>query len=132
MFFHVAFILTFAVPKSLIINKMELDVERVMLLKFADGINEIPEFRSTHEEKIFLQLQKYNLIYVTPDGIFKTTQKGQEALKTDVCKFISLERFEERLVKDSLHREIEKKWLYFAVVPLIILLTLLVVFTQIN
>lgn len=109
---------------------MEANAEREMLLKFSEGIKEIPRFSSAQEEKIFLQLQKYNLIYVTPQGVFKTTKKGEEAIRTDVKKFITLERFEERLIKDSLRREIEKKWLYFAVVPLIILLTLFLIFTQ--
>lgn len=111
---------------------MEPNLERELLLKFVNGINEIPNFRSTHEEKIFLQLQKYNLIYVTPQGVFTISQKGKEALQSDVKKFISLERFEERLVKDSLRREIEKKWLYFALVPLIMLLTFFFAFTQLG
>lgn len=111
---------------------MEFNPEREMLLKFSDGLKEIPSFENSQEEKIFLQLQKYNLIYVTPDGIFKTTKKGVEAIQTDVKEFITLERFEERLVKDSLRREIERKWLYFAVVPLILLLTLILIFSQIH
>ena len=124
--------ITFEPPKSLKYCKMERNPERELLLKFSGGIKEIPHFRNTHEEKIFLQLQKYNLIYVTPQGVFKTTKKGEEAIGTDVKKFITLERFEERLVKDSLRREIERKWLYFAVVPLIILLTLILIFTQLK
>ncbi|MFD0977098.1 hypothetical protein [Salinimicrobium gaetbulicola] len=111
---------------------MEPNLEREVLLKFENGIEDIPHFRSTAEEKIFLQLQKYNLIYATPRGVFIISQKGREALRSDVKKFISLERFEERLVKDSLRREIEKKWLYFAVVPLIILLTFFLIFSQLG
>lgn len=117
----------FCLPKLLKISLMEKSPEEEMLRKFAGSMSEFPKFKNAYEEKIFLQLQKYNLIYVTVEGVFKLTKKGEEALRTDVQKFISLERFEERLVKDSLRRNIERKWLYFAVIPLIVLLAILLV-----
>lgn len=105
------------------INLMNENLEEQVLLKFKNGLEKVPVFENKNEQKIFLQLQKYNLIYVTTDGIFTLSKKGKEALKYGVDEFLVLERFEERLIKDSLTRGIERKWLYFAIIPIILILS---------
>lgn len=102
-----------------------------ILRQFQNGIKNLPDFENQQEEKIFLQLQKYNLLYVTPEGIFRITKKGEKALKGDVEKYITLERFEERLVKDSLKKSVEQKIILFAVVPIIILLVIALIIFQV-
>lgn len=103
---------------------MNDDLEKDFLLQFQKGLKDLPAFKSEKEKNIFLQLQKYNLIYMTPEGVFVISRRGNEALKYGVKKFLTLERFEERLLKDSLTRETERKWIFFAIIPIIILLSI--------
>lgn len=100
-----------------------------ILLQFQLGVKELPEFKKK-EKKIFLQLQKYNLLYATPEGIFKLTKKGEEALKGDVEKHIILERFEEKLIKDSFKEIRMQKIIFFILIPLILLMVIaLIIFS---
>ena len=102
---------------------MKDDLEKNFLLKFQRGNFQTPTFDCEEEKKIFLQLQKYSLIYMTPKGVWTISRRGREALDYGAKKFLTLERFEERLIKDSYRRGIERKWLYFAIIPLILLLS---------
>ena len=109
---------------------MQRNLSEQVLLKFQNEPREVPIFENEQEKKIFLQLQKYNLLYVTAEGTLRITSKGRQALKGDVEKYISLERFEQRLIKDSLTKNLEQKLILFAVVPVIILLATLLVVAQ--
>lgn len=102
---------------------MNDDLETAFLLKFQKEEIKTPTFYHKEEKKIFLQLQKYSLIYMTPEGIWTISKRGKEALSYGVKKFLTLERFEEKLIKDSFTRNVERKWIYFAVIPLILLLS---------
>ncbi|MCM8569365.1 hypothetical protein NE848_08240 [Gramella jeungdoensis] len=101
---------------------MKDNIEEEVLLKFQKGQIKAPILENENEKKIFLQLQKYSLIYMTPEGVWVVSQKGKNALKYGVQKFLTLERFEERIVKKSMSRETERKWIFFAVIPLIVVL----------
>lgn len=68
--------------------KTEKNLPHNILLQFQYGLKEQPNFKNQQEKNIFLQLQKYNLLYVTPEGIFTLTRKGEAALKTDVEKHL--------------------------------------------
>lgn len=102
---------------------MENNVEENILLKFQNGLMKPPTFENENERKVFLQFQKYNLIYMNPAGYWVISKRGKEALKYGVKKFLTLERFEEQLVKKSLNRETERKWIFYAIIPLILILT---------
>lgn len=102
---------------------MKDNLEEDVLLKFQTGLMRPPVFENENEKKLFLQFQKYNLIYMNPDGDWTISQRGKEAIKYGVKKFLSLERFEERLVKKSMSRETERKWIFFAIIPLIVILS---------
>lgn len=106
---------------------MTRNLPEQMLRQFQKGLNHLPDFQNEEEEKVFLQLQKYNLLYVTPEGRFKTTRKGQEILKGNVEKHLSLQRFEEKLMKDSFSKSTEQKIVLFAILPVITLLAVLLV-----
>ena len=95
-----------------------------MLRHFEVGRKTLPDFDNEEAEKTFLQLQKYNLIQLTPQGVVVITWKGREALKTDVRKYLFLERYEQRLIKKSMRSNSERKWIIFAVIPIIVLLTI--------
>lgn len=88
---------------------MEKNLSEQMLRQFQDGIKQLPEFKTEEEEKIFLQLQKYNLIHITTEGFFRITRKGQEALKGNVENYLFLESFEEKLIKDSFKKTQSRK-----------------------
>ena len=107
---------------------MEISLAKGTLQKFKREIEELPEFQNKNEERTFLQLQKYNLLYVTPEGKFKITKRGEDALNGDVEKYLQLERYEARLIKDSLRGNMKTKWLFFAVIPFIFILTLILIF----
>lgn len=109
---------------------MKYSLAQNVLRKFERETANLPEFENEKEEKMFLQLQKYNLLYVTAKGMFKITRKGEEALKGDVEKFLQLERFEEKMIKESLRRSTERKWMVFAIIPLIAIMTILLVLLQ--
>lgn len=111
---------------------MKENLEEKLLQQFESGMKNIPCFEKEKEKKIFLQLQKYNLIHVNKEGVFIITKKGKEALKFGVEKLLVMERFEERLIKDSFSRGTERKWIFFAIIPLIILLSLFMLFLQIG
>lgn len=111
---------------------MKEKLEESVLQKFQNGIHILPAFEDENEKKIFLQLQKYNLIYMTPEGLFVISKRGKEALEYGVEKFLALERFEKRLLKDSMTRETERKWIFFAVIPLILALSFGLLFLQLN
>ncbi len=102
---------------------MKDSLEEEVLFKFKNGPMKVPTFENENEKKVFLQFQKYSLIYMTPDGNWTISKRGKEALKFGVEKFLALERFEERLVKESLNRETERKWIFFAIIPLILVLS---------
>ena len=103
---------------------MENKLEENILLEFQKGLMKSPTFVNENERKVFLQFQKYNIIYMNPDGDWVISRRGKEALKYGVKKFLTLERFEEKLVKKSLNRETERKWIFFAIIPLILILTI--------
>lgn len=63
---------------------MEKNLPEQILRQFQNGLKTLPNFENEQEEKIFLQLQKYNLLYLTSKGVFKITRKGEQALKGDV------------------------------------------------
>ncbi|MGM0932948.1 MAG: hypothetical protein ACQEWD_05845 [Bacteroidota bacterium] len=109
---------------------MTQNLPEKILRQFQNGLNHLPDFKNEEEEKIFLQLQKYNLLYVTAGGRFKITKRGQEALKGNVEKHLSLERFEERLIKDSFKKSSEQKILLFVILPVIILLVILLLLSN--
>ena len=107
---------------------MERNSCKLMIKQFEKGRKVLPEFQNEEEEKLFLQLQKYNLIHLTPQGVLVITRKGREALKTDVEKYLYLERYEQRLIKDSMRTSLASKWLFFAVIPIIVLVAMYLVF----
>ncbi|MEG9328466.1 hypothetical protein V6B16_11020 [Salinimicrobium catena] len=109
---------------------MKENVEEHVLRIFQDKVLALPQFNSEKEKKIFLQLQQYNLIYITPEGAITITKKGKAALNFGVEKFIVLERFEEKLLKDAMNREVERKWIYFAVIPFILILSIGILYLQ--
>ncbi|SDL29638.1 hypothetical protein SAMN04488034_103106 [Salinimicrobium catena] len=111
---------------------MKENVKEHVLRIFQDKVCSMPQLNSEKEIKIFLQLQKYNLIYVTPEGAITITKKGKAALKFGVEKYIVLERFEEKLLKDAMNREIERKWIYFAAIPLILILSIGLLYLQLE
>ena len=103
-----------------------------ILRQFQNGLKHLPDFKNEEEEKIFLQLQKYNLLFITPEGSIKTTRKGQDILKGNVEKHLSLERFEERLIKDTFRKTSEQKIILFVVLPVIVLLVILLSIIQLS
>lgn len=109
---------------------MNQNLPQQILRQFQNGLNHLPDFKNEEEEKIFLQLQKYNLLYVTPGGQFKITKRGQEALKGNIEKHLSLERFEERLIRDSFKKSSEQKILLLVVLPVIILIVILLLLSN--
>lgn len=111
---------------------MKEKLEESVLQKFKNGVHSLPSFEDENEKKIFLQLQKYNLIYTTPEGLFVITKRGKDALAYGVEKFLALERFEERLIKDSMSRGTERKWIFFAIIPLILILSFGLLYFQLE
>lgn len=102
---------------------MRKNLQDQILRLFQNGVKELPEFKN-QEKKIFLQLQKYNLIHATPAGIFQLTRKGEEALKGDVEKYILMEKLEERLIKDSFKERRMQRIIFFVLVPIILILVI--------
>lgn len=105
---------------------MKKNLPKEILQQFQNGLKELPDLKNEQEKKIFLQLQKYNLLYVTPEGMFKITRKGETALKGDIEKRLSIERFEERLIKDSFKQNSRQELIFFVVVLFFILLVIAV------
>ena len=102
-----------------------------VLRQFEVGKKEMPQWNNEEDKKIFLQLQKYNLIHLTPEGIIKLTTKGVEALKKDVDNYLYLERYQQRLERESFRRTTEEKLILFVIIPMIFFLTVLYVSFQI-
>lgn len=118
----------FTVPKSVAMHE---NLAEEILRKFQVGKQELPDFKSDAERKIFLQHQRYNLIHLTPEGEIKITRKGEKALNYGVEKFLTREKLKERLIIDALYRKNEQKWIYFVIIPVLLILCFLLVFMNI-
>ena len=81
-----------------------------MLKSFNVG-RDMPNLETEEEKKLFLQLQRYNLIEVNPEGKFIITKRGNDALSFGVEKYLSLEKYEKRLITDAFRTRTAGKWL---------------------
>lgn len=120
----VRIILTFAENKPNVLLKMNIASKDEMLRYFNTGRN-MPELKCEEEEKLFLQLQRYNLIEVNPQGKLIMTKRGNDALSYGVEKYLTLERYEKRLITDGFRTKTAGNLIAWVIVPLVLAVIIL-------
>lgn len=105
------------------ITDVSPDLEEKVLKRFIVG-RDMPGLSNREEERIFQDLQRYDLIRVTSFGKIKITERGEYALGVGVKSFITTERFEKRLIKDSLKAKTHSRWLSYLFLFVLVILVL--------
>ena len=98
------------------------------LLRFAvERPISLPKMKKERERQLFTFLHKNGLIKLTREGLVNITPEGKTALKISVHKYLSLNVFEQYILKGSLWRG---RISMICCIILIIILILLLSFLQ--